>query len=104
VTVTDWFALPSAPLQLSVKVLVVVSGADTSLPEVALLPVQAPEAVQVLAFVEDHVSVDDSPLVTVVGLAASDTVGTGSGGGGVVDEAIFEYAPRLPAASLARTR
>jgi len=59
-----------------VKVLFVVNGEDTSLPEVALLPVQAPEAVQVLAFVEDQVSVEDPPLATEVGFAASDTVGT----------------------------
>jgi hypothetical protein len=31
--------------------------------------------------VEDQVSVEDPPLVTVVGFAASDTVGAGGGGG-----------------------
>jgi hypothetical protein len=75
--VTDWFALPPAPLQLSVKVLVMVSGPRGSLPEVALLPVQAPEAVQEVAFAEDQVSAEDPPLVTDVGFAASDTVGAG---------------------------
>jgi hypothetical protein len=75
--VTDWFALPPAPLQLSVKVLVMVSGPRASLPEVALLPVQAPEAVQEVAFAEDQVSAEDPPLVTDVGFAASDTVGAG---------------------------
>jgi hypothetical protein len=51
------------------------------LPEVALAPDQAPEAEQEVALVEDQVSVEDPPLVTVVGFAASDTVGTGGGGG-----------------------
>jgi len=34
-----------------------------------------------VAFVEDQVSIEDSPFATDVGLAVSDTVGTGSGGG-----------------------
>jgi hypothetical protein len=50
-------------------------------PEVALAPDQAPEAKQEVALVEDQVSVEDPPLVTVVGFAASDTVGAGGGGG-----------------------
>jgi len=76
--------LPPAPLQLSVNALVTVSGPDVSLPKVALLPVQAPEAAQEVVFVEDQVRVEDAPLPTDVGFAASDTVGT-SGGGGVPD-------------------
>ena len=63
------------------KVLVLVSATENSLPEVALVPDQPPEAVQDVAFVEDQVSVDDPPLATDGGLAASDTVGTGGGGG-----------------------
>ncbi len=47
------------------------------LPLTALLPVQPWEAVQEVAFVEDQVSVEAAPLVTVVGLAASETVGAG---------------------------
>jgi hypothetical protein len=47
------------------------------LPEVALVPDQPPEAEQEVALVEDQVSVEAPPLVTDVGLAASDTVGTG---------------------------
>ena len=53
------------------------SAAVVSLPEVALSPDQAPEAVQESAFVEDQVSVEDPPLATDAGLAASDTVGAG---------------------------
>jgi len=70
-------ALPPAPLQLSVKVLVMVSGPDVSLPEIALVPDHAAEARQEVALVEDQVSVEDPPLVSDVGFAASDTVGGG---------------------------
>ena len=48
------------------------------LPEVNLAPDQPPEAVQDVVFVEDQVSVEDAPLATDVGFAASDTVGKGS--------------------------
>jgi hypothetical protein len=61
---------------------VVDSGGVDSLPEVALAPDQPPEAVQDVAFVEDQASVEDAPLATNVGLAASDTVTDGGGGGG----------------------
>src|SRR5262249_53702426 len=45
------------------------------LPEVALVPDQPPEAVQLVALVEDQVRVEAPPLATEVGLAVSDTVG-----------------------------
>ena len=45
------------------------------LPEVALVPDQPPEAVQLVALVEDQVSVEAPPLTTDVGLALNDTVG-----------------------------
>ena len=51
------------------------------LPETALLPDHAPEAVQEVALVDDQVSVEDAPLAIDVGFAASDTAGTGGGGG-----------------------
>lgn len=38
-------------------------------------PVQPPEAVQAVAFVVVQLSVDELPLVTVVGVALNDTVG-----------------------------
>lgn len=63
----------------SVKVLVEPSAADCSLPALALLPAQAPDAVQPVAFVLLHVSVERWPAVSVVGLALSVTVGTGAG-------------------------
>jgi hypothetical protein len=43
----------------------------------ALLPDQAPEAVQAVALVDDHVSVDAVPLCTVLGEAVRLTVGDG---------------------------
>ncbi len=46
-------------------------------PLTALLPDQAPEAVQEVALVLDHVRVELAPLATVLGLAPIVTVGTG---------------------------
>jgi hypothetical protein len=82
VTIIDLLALPPAPLQLRLKVLVAVSVPLDWLPEVGLVPDQAPDAVQEVALVDDHVSMDALPLVTDVGLALRDTVGAGGGGGG----------------------
>ena len=39
------------------------------------MPLQAPEAVQEVAFVADHVNVELPPLATELGLAAKLTVG-----------------------------
>ena len=78
-TVTDCSEVPPAPVHASVKVLVALSTADCSLPALALLPAHAPDAVQPVAFVLLHVSVERWPAVTVVGLALSVTVGTGAG-------------------------
>ena len=55
------------------------------LPEVALAPDQPPEAVQEVAFVEDQLSIEDPPLATDAGFAASDTVGTGGGEGSTAE-------------------
>jgi hypothetical protein len=65
-----------------VKVLVdaVSAPVDTD-PEVALLPVQAPDAVQLVTFVLDHESVLAPPEAIVVGLAERVMVGTGFGVG-----------------------
>ncbi len=46
-----------------------------------MLPDHAPEATQEVALVDDQVNMEDPPLATDVGFAASDTVGTGGGGG-----------------------
>ena len=64
-----------APLQVRVKVVVVLSGPVLVLPLIAMLPDQPPEAVQLLALVEDQLSVEAEPLLTVPGLAFRLTVG-----------------------------
>ena len=74
-TVTDWLALPPGPLQASVKVVVALSAPVLVLPLVGSLPDQPPEAVQLLALVEDQLNIADPPLLTVVGLALRLTVG-----------------------------
>jgi len=95
VTVADALAVPPDPVQERLKVLLLVSAPEDSLPEVALAPDHAPEAEQEVAFVEDQVSVEDPPLATNVGFAASDTVGNG-GGGGVLDTVTVADALALP--------
>jgi hypothetical protein len=77
VTVADALCDPPDPVQVRLKVLLLVSAPEPSLPEVALAPDQPPEAVQDVAFVEDQLSVAVPPLATELGLAVSDTVGTG---------------------------
>ena len=47
------------------------------MPESGSLPLNAPEAVHEVAFVEDQLRVDAAPLATVAGLADSETVGAG---------------------------
>ena len=63
--------------------LTVSAPVDSLPPEVALAPDQTPVAVQEVALVEDQVSIEDAPYATVVGVAASDTVGTGGNTGTV---------------------
>jgi hypothetical protein len=46
-------------------------------PDVALVPLQPPEAVHDVALVEDHDSVAAPPLTTEVGFALKDRVGAG---------------------------
>jgi hypothetical protein len=46
-----------------------------ALPFVGLLPDQPPDAVQLLALLEDQLSIEDPPLLTVVGLAPRLSVG-----------------------------
>ena len=48
-------------------------------PLVPLEPAHAPEALQEVALVEDHVNVDAAPLATVLGLALKVTVVVGVG-------------------------
>lgn len=54
-TVAFALAVPPAPLQASEYVdTPAVAGVAVMLPEVAMLPLQEPPAVQVFAFVDDH--------------------------------------------------
>ena len=53
------------------------------LPEVAMAPVHAPEAEQLVVFFEDHEITDDPPIVTDVGFATTVTVTLNPGVRGV---------------------
>ena len=55
--------------------MLVLVGLTLSLPEVALLPDQTPEAVQAVALVDDQVSVLLSPVLIEAGVALRLTVG-----------------------------
>ena len=76
-TVVLWEAgvVPLAPLQVRVNVVVALSAPVLALPVVGSLPDHPPEAVQLVAFVDDQLSVAEPPLLTVVGLALRLTVG-----------------------------
>ena len=58
-----------------------VIGPVDSLLAVVFVPDQAPDAVQDVALLDDHVSSDAAPLAMLVGLALKLTVGSGGGGG-----------------------
>jgi hypothetical protein len=62
-------------------------------PLVASLPLQPPEAVQDVAFVDDQDSVELLPLATVLGLAVKLTVGAGEVTVTVADCAALPPAP-----------
>jgi len=93
VTVADCDAEPPAPVQVSVYVVVAVSVAVANEPLTGSEPLQPPEAVQEVALVEDQVSVDAAPLLTVLGLAARVTAGAA-----VVTETVADWValPPLP--------
>jgi hypothetical protein len=77
VTVADCEAEPPAPVQVRVNFVVAVRAAVVCEPAVASAPLQPPEAVQAVAFVEDQVSADVAPLLTVAGFAVRVTAGAG---------------------------
>lgn len=68
---------PPTPLQVKVKDVLAVRVPVVCDPLVALVPVQPPLAVQLVALVELHVSVEELPLTTEVGLALKVTTGAG---------------------------
>lgn len=79
VTVTDWAAVPPGPVQVNANDVLAVSTPVDAEPEVALLPLHPPDAVQAVALVDDQLSVDEPPLATVVGAAVSVTAGAVAG-------------------------
>jgi hypothetical protein len=93
VTVADCDAEPPAPVHVRVNFVVAVRAGVDFVPAVASEPLQPPEAVQVVALVDDHVSADVAPLLTVAGLAARVTAGAGVVTDTVADCAAF---PPLP--------
>jgi hypothetical protein len=76
-TVADCVALPPVPVQLIPKVELAVRAPVDCEPLAALVPAQAPEAVQEVALVADQLNVELPPLATVLGLAAKLIVGAG---------------------------
>ena len=79
VTVTDWLAVPPAPVQVNVYFVVAVRAAVVFEPVIGSDPLQPPDALQDVALVADQVSFEVAPFLTVLGLAANVTAG------GVVD-------------------
>ena len=71
-------ALPPAPVHVSLNVESAKIGPTDWLPDVAFAPLQAPVALQLVAFNDVHVRTDDRPDATTVGFAPNETVGTGS--------------------------
>lgn len=99
-TVTDRAAVPPAPLQVRLKVVVVVSEPLLLEPELALVPVQPPEAVQALASVLDQASVVLPPLAIDAGVALKLSVGAGVTGAALSFIASASFQPGLLPAPL----
>ena len=101
-TVTDCDALPPVPLQVSVKVLVVLSALIPSAPAGARAPDHAPDAVQLVALVDDQASVVAPPELIALGVAEILTVGvTGvpiATGGRISITGLYESAIQAKAA------
>ncbi len=78
VTVADCAALPPGPLQVRVNSEVRVSVPVDWVPETALLPLQAPEAMHEVACAELQLSVAELPLMMALGPTLRATVGVGA--------------------------
>ena len=76
-TTVDAFAVPPAPLQVNVYVVVAASAPVACVPEVAMVPDHPPEATQEFVSVEFQVNVALPPAAIVAGLPLRLTVGTG---------------------------
>jgi len=82
--------------------LLAVSAPVDWLPEIALVPDHAPEAVQEVASVDDQASIEDPLLATEVGVAANVTIG--DGGADTPPAQLAGSAPVPPQAAIARAR
>jgi hypothetical protein len=80
VTVTVEIAglVPAAPVHVSVKLVVALSGPVLALPLVGSAPLQPPEAEHAVVLVELHISEAALPIGTVVGFAFSVAIGAGA--------------------------
>jgi hypothetical protein len=79
VTVADCDAVPPAPVQVSVYIVVVVNAPVFWVPLVDSAPFQPPEALHEVAFVLDQVKVEAAALFIELGVAVSVTVGAAGG-------------------------
>ncbi|HJY76534.1 MAG TPA: hypothetical protein VKE95_07875 [Burkholderiales bacterium] len=95
-TVAERAVAPPLPVHVSVYVLAAEMELMVSLPDVALTPDQAPDAVQLEALLEDQVSRVEPPTATVVGAALSETVGAGGGGAFTLTVADRVVVPPVP--------
>jgi hypothetical protein len=75
VTVAAWVAVPPAPVQVSMYLVVAVSAAVAREPLVPIEPLQPPDAVQALSLLDDQVNMEVAPLLTVLGFAVRVTAG-----------------------------
>ncbi len=75
VIVADCVADPPAPVQVSMNLVAAVRVGVAAEPLIGSLPTQPPEAAQEVALVDDQLSVDALPLLTVLGFAVSVTAG-----------------------------
>ncbi len=69
--------VPPVPVHVTAYEVGIAIAPVDCVPLVTLVPLQPPEAVHEVAFVEFQVSVEEPPLATVVGFAVSVTVGAG---------------------------
>ena len=77
VKVTLPVPVPPAPVHVRVKVVVDWTAPVEALPLVPFVPVHPPDATQLVALEDDHVSVAAPPAATVVGETETETDGTG---------------------------
>jgi len=77
-TVAELRAVPPSPVHVRTNFVVEPNGTVVWLPLVGCAPVQPFDALQVLAFVEDQVSTEVLPVLTVVGFAEIVTTGVGA--------------------------